>query len=284
MSNSRVTKYFNVREPFLANVLELEERCDKEKYKGVKTFFTNYRNPIGIEVEVENYYGPKSAGMDFWDLKADGSLKIKGIEFVSAILSGRQIDCALAELQLWLANENDGLPLMWSNRTSIHIHCNVSTLTINQLKALVGIYAIFEDLYFSMVDPARKGNPYCYCVVDTDPITFNTVMGESKYCALNLAPIKHFGTIEFRHLHGTDDFKLIRRWVQMIVKLHKYAMELPSNQAIDIVKNIIANEMYVNVFKQIYGATSILFTEPDIIKSARRGAPWAAMYLEQPID
>jgi hypothetical protein len=285
MSNARVTKFYGIREPFLANVLDLEERCNSEYFSGLKTFFTNYRNPIGIEVEAENYFGPKSGGgLSFWEMKGDGSLKIKGIEFVSHILSGRQIDCALYELQKFLGNHNEGMPLLWSNRTSIHVHLNVSTLTLNQLKALVGLYALFEDLYFSMVEAHRKGNPYCFNVVDTDPVLFNSVIPESKYCALNLAPIRQFGTIEFRHLHGTEDFKLIRRWIQMVVKLHKFVMELPTEEAISIVKSIIASETFINTFKQIYGATSILFTEPDIFKSARRGAPWAAIYLEQPIE
>jgi hypothetical protein len=279
MSNPRVINFFGVKDPYLGFPFVNEEVCDAEAFKDLKTYFTKYRNPIGIEVEVEAFNKKLVPVMTFWECKNDGSLKIAGVEFVSVPLSGRQIDCAIKELSHIFDQKQD---VLWSHRTSIHVHVNVTTLTMNQLHAFLMLYGLFEDLYFSMAKPERKANPYCYPVRSISAYEYTCVKPDSKYCALNLAPIKQFGTVEFRHLHGSADWRLLRRWIQLIVKLHYCVDEMNPDTCINDVLKIIQEESFEGTFKAIYGATSVLFDGDEILKAARLGAPWSVSLADEP--
>src|SRR5690606_4243198 len=45
-----------------------------------------------------------------------------------------------------------------------------------------------------------------------------------RYSALNLAALRKFGTIEFRHMPGTGDIQKIRNWINLIMCLKQYAL------------------------------------------------------------
>ena len=253
-----------------AHVLDLAEVIDR--MPAIKTYFTNYRNPIGIEVEVENHKRSNKK-LEFWNGTEDGSLKISGWEWISKPVSGRQIDYALYELEdFFKATQKD---LLWSHRTSIHVHQNMTTIRQNQLRAYVMLYGLFEDMFFHMVEPHRHGNPYCYPATEVDPRQYMIINPENKYCALNLYPLKTQSTVEFRHMHGSQDFKLIRRWIQLIVKMHAWVEKQGPKGIITHLRDVIAREAFVGLAKDVFGASVILFPEDLIMFSCQRNALWS---------
>jgi hypothetical protein len=258
--------------PALDCVLESAEKI--EKFPEIRTFFTNYRNPIGIEVEVENCPHPEQSKKMFalWKSHSDGSLKIKGMEFISLPVSGRQVDYALHEMETFLQGKKN---LLWSHRTSIHVHQNMSTMYVEQLRAYLMVYGLFEDLFYSMCAPHREGNPYCYRATETDPGQYMTLRESNKYCGLNLYPLKTQCTVEWRQMHGNDDFRLIRRWVQVIMKLHAWANSIPSTRITPYVVSMIHEQQFTALAKRIFGASVALWNEEQIIRSGRRNALWA---------
>lgn len=274
MSNSLLVKKFGMV-PSLSHVLNIDEKIDK--LPQIKTYFTNYRNPIGIEVEVENCQGV--SGMVFWQCEKDSSLKVSGKEFISIPLSGKQVDYALAELED-LFSRTLG-KLLWSHRTSIHIHQNMSSLREQHLTGYVMLYGLFEDLFFSMVDKVREGNPYCYRATELDPVEFCNLTENNKYCALNLYPIKPQCTVEYRHMHGTQDFKLIRRWIQLIMKMHRFVEDYDSREIVGKLLTHIRQQTFTSLAKEVFGASIILFTEEQIYSSGKRNAVWSTLISEQ---
>lgn len=249
-----------------------------DKYDSVKTFFNKYLNPIGIEVEVENYMKTEAKPTwDYWKVVLDGSLKVHGMEFVSEPIAGRHIDFAISEIGKHLATQKP----LWSHRTSIHVHVNMSTLKMSHLAAFVALYGLFEDVYFNMVDPVRKGNPYCYPATSVDPAQFLRVTQDSKYCALNLAPLLTQGTVEFRHLQGTDDWRLVRRWIQMIVKLHYFVEKIDSKEVVPFLCRVIEQRDFKALFKNIYGASATLFPEELVEISTNNHSLWAITILTE---
>lgn len=271
MSNLRVVNFFKISDPPLGNIVTALHTPSTE----IKTYFTNYKNPIGIEIEAENIH--KTYVSNFWHQKPDGSLKIKGSEFVSYPLSGNQIDYAIEEVAGFLAKE---APL-WSHRTSIHVHVNVSALTVNQLRALVGLYGVYENLFFLHCNRLRKGNGFCYPATSVATDVYAQINKDNKYCALNLAPIKTQCTIEFRHLEGNGDWKKLRRWIQLIVKLHKYCSELESAKAVEFVRQLVLTQGAVTEFERIFGATARLFTQLEVESSLIDNGFWTLQFLDK---
>lgn len=263
------------RHPNLACLLALTPEQEK-RYEGVRTYFSKYLNPIGIEVEAENI-NQQAAKMQchnapFWNYTQDGSLKVNGAEFVSKPLSGRQIDYALYDLEQIIKNVSD--KVLWSHRTSIHVHLNCSTLKVSQVDAIVALYGLFEDVYFSMVAPHRKGNSYCFPITDISPDQ-SLVKAGIKYCALNTSTLYKYCTIEFRAMHGNEDMQLLRRWIQMCVKLHYFIEDNYTKNAPTEILKQLTPENILPLFKRIYGATATLFNPQFVQESAEKNLDWA---------
>lgn len=254
MDSKLLTKYLK-HVPQFPNHLALMNK-GKAKYGNTKTFFGATKNPLGIEVEVENYDGQlRRFAPIYWKSVEDGSLRNNGIEFVSCPLSGHNIDYGLAELDYILKSFEPS----WSVRTSIHVHVNVSSMTVKQYITLIALYAFFEDVLFSFVDSKRKGNPYCYPITSLNPHDVG-LAEELKYCSLNTGATARYGTIEFRHLEGTSDIQKIRRWVQVCSKLVGYVYANDPEKIITRIKN---THQYKEFLKDVLGITSALFNNAD---------------------
>lgn len=274
MSENRLVKHTWYREKAVKfpNFAELIDKV-KGKYN-IQTFFGGFSNPIGIEVEVENIPFP-TEDYRFWTYTKDGSLKISGVEFISMPLAGRCIDYALAEFKDILSNRN----CLWSHRTSIHVHNNVDNLTVGQLHAFVSTYAVLEELFFSLVADHRKGNPYCYHLTDTNPRRVELGMYEAKYCAFNVGNcLREHNTVEFRHMQGTQDFKQIRRWIQLIVKLHYYISKNDPDEVVKRIFNLNTVSDYGAFVHDVFKSSAVLFRSLDLQRLMEEGVAWAKVY------
>ena len=257
--------------------------CEARRQMGeIDTFFglPVYQNPVGIEVEVENSTPWPFAPL-YWQITDDASLKKHGAELISLPLRGRNIDYALHEFAR-LAKSSEWT---FGHRTSVHVHCNVSTYTKYQLRALMAIYACMEELYFSFVNDFRRGNTFCYRLVGTpaEMVFYNTDKEGcecTKYCAFNIQPVRRQLTVEFRHLEGTQDMKKIRRWIQLCAKLVGYVEAMNSHDCTEIVMKAIQSGGMPAMISDILGDTGeALFSERQVNESVNNGALWALALL-----
>jgi hypothetical protein len=249
----------------------------RDRYPDLTKYFKNYTVPIGIEVECENLFDVEVA-LAYWKVEEDHSLRHGGIEFVSKPISGHNIDYALKELSDYLDTRSPS----WSHRTSIHIHIYVGDFTVEKVKVFVGLYSIFEELFFQFVTPLRRANPYCYALQDLD--TEDVVLGKGdmvKYCALNVGTgVANYNTLEFRHLEGTADFLKVRRWIQLIVKLHSYAL---TNSTKALKEKIVALKSYESnqsFLEEVFGTSAFLFHNCPQKLPMKDGILWAKNYLK----
>jgi hypothetical protein len=237
--------------------------------------FGLYENPIGIEVELENYKDEGHSAGQLWEKVEDGSLKNWGIELVSVPLRKHVIDYALVELSRFF----QGNPQVTvGHRTSIHIHCNVGRLTEPQLLALMALYATYEECFFSFVARIREGSSYCYHLVGTST---KLVYEGTKYCAFNISPIYRQGTVEFRHLEGTKDLQKIRRWIALCSKLVNYVHTLDADKAHVQAVDLLCSRQFDVIGKDIWGETFNLFDQNVLEFSANKGAPWGIALIER---
>jgi hypothetical protein len=189
---------------------------------------------FGLEIEAE-LEEPLEYLNKNWDVKEDGSLRGYGVELV---LNGTR-------KRHWFRNE---LPVVWDTlerwgindtmRAATHIHLNVIGMDRNQLVNLLTLYYLAEDIVIDTVcGKSRSNNPFCQRLSDSTHIIellrvvsnyegyrnilkppINTELW--KYCALNLAPISTFGSIEFRALRTPQsDYKVILNLMQMLTRM-----------------------------------------------------------------
>ncbi len=211
-----------------------------------------YPNPsllVGVEIEVEKYRGVEDVGIQdaywqdlFWVEHEDGSLRNNGREFVTRLgMTADMLPEAVTHLVKVIHTRANGKAEV-NARTGLHVHINVSDLTVYELCNLLLIYALVEPLIFE-VSGSREQSIFCV------PWEFNRfTLGHviqnlgrncvengyagdrafrwrnySKYCGLNISTVETYGTVEFRMHHGTLDPKVIIRWVNTLQRLYNYA-------------------------------------------------------------
>lgn len=187
---------------------------------------------IGFELEIENMAGRLSFLPNYLTMHEDGSLRNGGIEIVNKPLMAQHVEGVLTT---FFAN-NKITKDNYSERCSTHIHTNVCDFTIEQIRSIALIYQTVERVLFNFVGNDRANSIFCVPWNQTG-ITTNfvealikrpdrAVAHWQKYTALNLLPILSFGSIEWRHLHGTCDVKLIMNWINIISCIIKYGSEV----------------------------------------------------------
>lgn len=204
----------------------------------------------GMECEIESVCNTSNVS-GFWKITDDASLRNDGREFISPPTTIPELVCEFAKLHKTLVC--GGSYPKFSERTSIHVHVNCLHLSPQQVKNIVLLYALLEEFFFLACDPSRKNNIYCVPLSDTYlPSIYRFPLKDlwhrwHKYTALNIRPLSQHGTIEFRHMQGTDDVGLVTNWLTALGKLWDIGRD------IDIKKNLsldVLSETADYIFKQ----------------------------------
>jgi hypothetical protein len=215
---------------------------------------------VGIEIEVENIRD--MVPVDFyWQYKEDGSLRNHGAEFASIPLRGRQVEFALDYLntQMHMFNEPD-----FSNRTSVHVHLNVRDMTWDQIKVFTILYAMYERHFFHQAGTKRESSIFCVPLYKTHQLRHfmdnpdGSASQWHKYSAVNLGTIigsescSKFGTIEFRHMYGTLDTKLLISWINQILCLRQEMINTTLPDLLDKLKRTNTTSEYIVDYRRIF--------------------------------
>lgn len=250
-------------EPKLGNPLNYLDKAVL-KYGEIPTFFSKYKNPVGVELEIENvpvsFRRLVNDTSIYWKHVEDNSLKHAGAEFISCPINGQNIDYAIHEF----ANLSNTQAFQYSVRTSTHVHVNVSFMNWDEFVCLILLSAYLEPLLYSLCKEERKGNPYCYPISSLPPLDVFAMGEDLKYCGINTAPVRRLLTVEYRQLHGTNDWRLIRRWIQVLCKIYYFAKYTPSKEIIAQMRDVIRTKNHDILLKKILGATCVLFPNPTL--------------------
>lgn len=241
---------------------------------------------IGIEVEMENI--PNWVAVPGWTPKEDNSLRNCGVEYVSLPIPFCAVKTALNLLFEKLAPKNPE----FSKRTSIHIHLNALDLYQEEIYKFILLYCIFEKCLYKFVSSERKRNIFCVPLYHTavgsnikclyDKENFITIPWY-KYLGLNLKSLQQYGTIEFRHLQGTNDIDLIFSWVELIVSLYHFSKSLTKEELEFKVNSLNTTSQYAQFLFSVFPncstylttnreypadmATGISFVKSDILQN-----------------
>jgi len=215
---------------------------------------------VGIEIEVENIPYPHQFQY-YWKGKQDGSLRNHGIEYTSIPLRTEQVEYALDHWNKYIKENNNPT---FSQRTSLHVHLNVQNMTWDEIENLVLLYVIFERHFFLQTNQDREHSIFCVPLYKVDNLCNLLPIQQvsprwNKYAALNLSTITgegespRFGTIEFRHLHGTSNPAEIVPWINNIMRLKKQAMAMESGSVIKLLETMNTTSEYLALYTQTFG-------------------------------
>lgn len=242
-----------------------------EMFKWDRPEYSEFNNFLaGIECEIESVRGLRGE-VEFFQATNDGSLRNHGIEYISSPMTRDLLVPQFKKLHANIVyhNRDDA----FSPRTSTHVHINCRTLDVDQLKTLLLMYALFEEVFFSMVNPDRRDNIHCVPLTETHlPTRYRSPMANilkawHKYTAFNLLPIASQGTVEFRHLQGTDDAVLLDEWLTCIQNLWEIAQ---TNQITreNIVSPRQINTWFHDIFSHSPRAMALEPALPNMIQNS----------------
>jgi hypothetical protein len=201
-------------------------------------------NIAGIELEIE--YSSEFGYPKYFSRHTDGSLRNQGYEFISSPL---RIDTLVEQLGSFFdMNARYIGPECYSDRTSTHVHMNVQHFTKENIKTLLLYYALVEPILFNFVGNYRQENIYCVPLNETLLLqdmnkTINQLFSLrakpwQKYTALNILPITRYGTVEFRHMHGTADMTKLTTWLNTLSNLITVSHTTPLDKCIESIQKI----------------------------------------------
>lgn len=164
--------------------------------------------------------------------------------------------------------ERTGGKTEFSVRCSTHVHVGVHQLYYYQVFLMMGLYFVFEDLFYPLVGKDRDGGLFCvgsntseamvnaisYLLTNGGEFRKSGVMiGSSlKYSSVNLITMSNLGTIEFRAMEGTVDKERIYLWLDILVALRDYASTITPQQASTLLNNM-SMEGPVDMLARILG-------------------------------
>lgn len=214
---------------------------------------------VGIEVEVENV---RTSGNDLnriWTTKQDGSLRNNGFEFVTAPIEAHYAPAALQHLM----NAYLSKDCCFSPRTSVHVHLNMQDMDAEQVIDFLVIYSVFEKLLYRFAGRGRIKNIYCVPVTECNLLRYFVSTGVrgvrdrwSKYTGLNLIPLSEFGTVEFRHMHGTFDVEKLSTWINLITSIKDYIRKTPTKDVRSMLFQMNDGFDFEGLMKQVFGEYS----------------------------
>lgn len=229
-----------------------------QEFPESKNNFVGFNSYIGIEVEVENILPAKQLYGDyfklFWAITKDGSLRNNGYELISVPLRGINISGALSYLDRFLNVVHTGHD--FSHRCGIHVHVNCRNLTVKQVNNIIYTYLCLETVLFDQfVKNERSGNSFCMPVTD---VFVGKAYHHCKYQALNRKSLAEHGTLEFRHLHGTKDIALIKKWIKIITNLVTFASSKTYEEIYALVNDLNTLSNYEQFVRDAIGPNNFV--------------------------
>lgn len=199
----------------------------------------------GVEIEYESA-GNVGQPPRHWEYHEDHSLRGGG-EWVLRVPVGTE---ALGELVRVACERLRTERASHSTRTSIHVHMNVRGLDAAQVHKMVQVFIALDPVLFAMSSPQREHNNFAigqvYCGSSTArllsalqmnrindirrPMATSTraqlyeALMNLRYGSINIASLFRFGTIEFRHMAGTNDADAIMRYVRVLSAIRNWVL------------------------------------------------------------
>ena len=168
---------------------------------------------------------------------------------------------------------------MFSNRTSIHVHVNVSDMEVKEWFTFLFLWVLYEDALIHFCGEERKGNLFCLSSRDAEGLLFKLeefardgqiyeFNDNYRYSAVNTTASVKYGSLEFRSMRGTLDIEVLNKWLSTLYCLRQKAIEIGSPALlIDIV---LDDEKKFT--RELFGEEHFIYDFPELSRSVSSNA------------
>lgn len=194
---------------------------------------------FGVEVEVEGMGLPRK--VPGFIVVKEGSLRPvngeEGREYV--FIEPVNYDKSIERLSLLKERFGEAEIVQFSSRTSIHVHVNVTDMTISEWFTFLFLWVVYEEALINFCGDERKGNLFCLSSRDAEGLMFiledianggdiQRLNDEVRYCAVNTAATNKYGSVEFRSMRGTMELPVLSAWLDALQSLRDAALRIGS--------------------------------------------------------
>ena len=243
-------------------------------------------NVFGLEVEVEgDFYRLCERGGRNFNVERDGSLRNGGAEFILATPCDAK--ALVLRYRRLLANIKEDVGKQ-TGQAGIHIHVNVTDLTVSELLTMYTILVCAEPCISKLYHPSRQYSlfalPVAYAQEIVDFLCLShrfrpTVLkwwkdlSQYKYCNINLASVARNGTIELRGLETLCSHRKLSRILNVLEAAKEMAKEY--NTPMALIESL-SDQGVKFVIDQLFGEDAQeLFNQKDCMDNLRIIQPLA---------
>jgi len=238
---------------------DLVREVDFARFRDLAPKFLNeLQKTLGLSSVADKFYEEHGEATDHsvWNVEWDGTC---GLEIKSPALMGYvgffRLAKALEAIRAVMEREE----VIQNAKTGTHIHFGYHAAKATDVSRLLKLWCMMEAPVSNLLAPSRVHhyqngiydeaipNPYCIPLTYALPKSLietgtgleliqsiteysSKRLENSRYLALNVDNVlTDLGTIEFRSLHGTVDFRLIAAWISLCMLIIQRAPHLGSN-------------------------------------------------------
>lgn len=228
---------------------------------------------VGIEIELEDVIVREFRDdfRQYWRVVEDNSLRSRtgmSAEYViDGTVSGSDVYNALSIAYDYIHSSNI------SSRTAMHVHLNVSDLTLNQVKDLIVLFISVEDFFDAVGGGVRGYNNFSlstkysygllnliselYSANDSDArriLSRGSLPDEYRYAGINLASIYTLGSLEFRNRCTPESLEDAVTWVNLILSLKEYVVQFEERIPFKELFQIMSGDVVRGMIKEVFSS------------------------------
>jgi len=244
-----------------------------------------YKDHIGVEIELEHAEMPRQLEpplRGIWREEGDGSLRMNGVEYVlktpkSPELAKKAVSSLGGFIDSYTKVIDEG-------RAGVHIHVNVSDLTVREMVNLVALWHCVEPTVVNWCGEHRKGNLFCLRLKDAEYIVDRLTLAlegedlrhlntdEIRYAAVNLKSVVQYGSLEFRCMRSDGSWEDINLLIDLLMRLKGLARQV--DNPVQVVADSSASGYRV-FLEEVLGEFSGMFErtpdfEQEVYEAIRR--------------
>ena len=201
---------------------------------------------VGIELEFSNVVHYEH-GLLWWSWHSDGSIRGERTgELVLCVPTHpRGLDRALAEYRECVAQH-----VTINESCGVHVHVDVCDLTFEELRGVLLLYSVLERTLYKYCGGSRENNNFCVPLGECgDRLSWFrggiSINNDLRYCGLNIAAVRKFGSIEFRMHPGCTSPTRIGAWVGICARIKEFGRTCTPE----------------SIYNMLYGSSGTFLTE-----------------------
>ena len=178
---------------------------------------------VGIELEFSNVVHYER-NLLWWSWHTDGSIRGErtGELVLRTPTHPRGLDMALAEYRECVAQH-----VTINESCGVHVHVDVCDLTFEELRGVLLLYSVLERTLYKYCGSSRENNNFCVPLGECgDRLSWFrggiSINNDLRYCGLNLASVRKFGSIEFRMHPGCTSPTRIGAWAGICARIKEF--------------------------------------------------------------